>query len=83
MKNAGVLLRVSVVADADPGGLARVIQRFTNLNVVPLRVNAVLGGDGALRIEVDVFGVPEETLSVMTAKIHQIPCVMTAAWHPV
>ena len=37
------LLRLRVVAEADPGALARVLERFQNLNVLPRNVVAELG----------------------------------------
>ena len=34
------LLRLRVVADADPSAIGRVIERFQNLNIVPRRISA-------------------------------------------
>jgi hypothetical protein len=47
------LWRLRVVADADPGALARVLERFQNLNVLPRRVIADLATTGVFHIEVD------------------------------
>jgi hypothetical protein len=77
------LLRLRVVADADPGALARVLERFHNLNVLPRRVTGELGTDGTLHIQVDVFGLTEERLTLIAAKIGQVPSVVSAYWHRV
>ena len=72
-------LRVS--ADADPGALARVLNCFQSLNVVPRRVVAEHGTTGTLYIRVDVTGLTEGHLSLIAAKIGQVPCVGNAYWH--
>lgn len=72
-------LRVS--ADADPGALARVLSFFQTLNVVPRRIVAELGTTGMLYIRVDVTGLTERHLSLIAAKIGQVPCVGNAYWH--
>jgi hypothetical protein len=72
-------LRVS--ADGDPGALARVLTCFQTLNVVPRRVIAEVGTTGALYIRVDVTGLTEARLSLIAAKIGQVPCVENAYWH--
>lgn len=77
------LLRLRVVADADPGALARVLERFQNLNIVPRRVTAEYGTNAILHVQVDVFGLPEEQLALIAGKIRQAPCVVNAYWHRV
>ncbi|HET9106657.1 MAG TPA: hypothetical protein VFN79_05660 [Steroidobacteraceae bacterium] len=72
-------LRVS--ADADPGALARVLNCFQSLNVVPRRVLAEQGTTGTLYIRIDVTGLTEGHLSLIAAKIGQVPCVGNAYWH--
>lgn len=72
-------LRVST--DADPGALARVLTCFQTLNVVPRRVVAELGMAGTLYIRVDITGLTERHLSLIAAKIGQVPCVGNAYWH--
>jgi hypothetical protein len=72
-------LRVS--ADADPGALARVLTCFQTLNVVPRRVVSELGTTGTLYIRIDVTGLTEGHLSLIAAKIGQVPCVVNAYWH--
>jgi hypothetical protein len=77
------LLRLRVVADADPTAIARVVERFTNLNVVPRRLLAEFGINETLHIEVDVFGMTESRLALVAAKIGEAPSVVSARWHPV
>lgn len=72
-------LRVS--ADADPGALARVLNCFQSLNVVPRRVIAEHGTTGTLYIRIDVTGLTEGHLTLIAAKIGQVPCVGNAYWH--
>lgn len=72
-------LRVS--AEADPGALARVLSCFQTLNVVPRRVVAELGMAGTLYIRVDITGLTEQHLSLIAAKVGQVPCVGNAYWH--
>ena len=75
------LLRLRVVAEADPGALARVLERFQNLNVLPRRVIAEFGSTGAFHIQVDVAGVSEAMLTIITEKVAQVPSVLNAHWH--
>lgn len=72
-------LRVS--AEADPGALTRVVSYFQTLNIVPWRVLADFGTNEVLHIRVDVAGLTEHRLSVIAAKIRQIPSVENAYWH--
>ncbi|MGB6487638.1 MAG: hypothetical protein WBE91_12205 [Steroidobacteraceae bacterium] len=74
-------LCLRVNADADPGALARVLTSFQTLNVVPRRVVAELGTTGTLYIRIDVTGLTERHLSLIAAKIGQVPCVGNAYWH--
>jgi hypothetical protein len=75
------LLRLRVVADAEPGELARVLERFQNLNVLPRRVIAEFGTDNVFHIQVDVCGSTEERLTLIAAKIGQVPSIVNAYWH--
>jgi hypothetical protein len=72
-------LRVS--AEADPGVLARVVERFQNLNIVPHKVVAEWATTGLLHIEVLIAGIPERTVDLITAKLGQIPSIIGAYWH--
>jgi hypothetical protein len=73
--------RLQVVADADPGAIARVVERFQNLNIVPRRVTAEFSSSDVLHIEVDVCGLPDEQLALIASKIRQAPCIVNAYWH--
>ena len=75
------LFRLRVVADTDPGAIARVIERFQNLNVLPRRVIAEFGTDEIIHIQVDVFGVSEEQIKVIAAKIGSATSIVSAHWH--
>jgi hypothetical protein len=75
------LLRLRVTADADANVLARVLERFQNLNLLPRRVIAEFGTNDTLHIQVDIFGLTEERLTLIAAKIEQVPCVVSAYWH--
>jgi len=74
------LLRLRVAAEADPGVLARVIERFTNVNFVPRKVVAEWATTGLLHVEVSVAGMPEATLDLITAKLGQVPSILNAYW---
>lgn len=75
------LLRLRVVAEADSGALMRVLERFQNLNVLPRRVVAEFGTHDTLHIQVDVSGMSEPTLTLIAAKLGQVPTVLRAYWH--
>lgn len=75
------LLRLRVVAEPDPGALARVIERFQNMNVLPRRIVAEFGSNESFHIQVDVLGLPEHMLTLITQKIGQVPSVLNAHWH--
>jgi hypothetical protein len=72
------LLRLQVVADADTGAIARVLERFQNLNIVPRRIVAEFGTNEILHIAVDVSGVPEEQVKLIAAKVLQHPSIINA-----
>jgi hypothetical protein len=76
------LLRLRVVADADPTAIGRVLERFQNLNIVPRRIHAEFATNELLHIEVDVFGLTEEQLSLVASKIGQAVSVYHAHWRP-
>ena len=73
--------RLQVVADADPGAIARVVERFQNLNIIPRRVIAEFSSNDILHIEVDVCGIPDEHLALIAAKIRQATSIVNAYWH--
>jgi hypothetical protein len=74
-------LCLRVNADPDPGALARVLTCFQSLNIVPRRVIAEHGTTGTLYIRIDVTGLTESHLSLIAARIGQVPCVGNAYWH--
>jgi hypothetical protein len=74
------LLRLRVLAEADSTALQRVLERFLNLNILPRRVVAEFGTGNDLHIQVDIAGVSEQRLSLIAAKIEQVPCVLRAFW---
>jgi hypothetical protein len=76
------VLRLRVVADADPGAISRVLDRFQNLNVIPRRMSAEFGVDDRLHIEVDVCGVPREQMDVIAAKVRHAVSITQVYWHP-
>ena len=70
-----------VVAEADPGVLARVIERFQNQNIVPRRVVAEVRSSDLLHIQVEVVGAPGPLLSLIANKLRELPCVLNSYWH--
>jgi hypothetical protein len=46
-------------------------------------VIAEFGTNGSLHIQVDVFGLPVEQLTLIAAKIGQAPCIVNAYWYRV
>lgn len=75
------LLRLRVVADADPLALVRVLERFQNLNVLPRKVTAELCISGVIHVEVDITGLSENMLNIIAAKLAASTCIRTAHWH--
>lgn len=75
------LLRLRVVAEADAGVLMRVLERFQNLGILPRRVIAEFTTTDALNIQLDVSGLEESRLSLIAAKLGELPCVTQAYWH--
>jgi hypothetical protein len=75
------LLRVRVTSDGDPSVLPRLLGYFQNLNVSPRQVNAEFGTAARMHLSIDICGLPEERISLITAKIGQSPCVLNVYWH--
>jgi len=73
-------LRLRVTAEADPGAIARVLERFVNLNILPYRVVAEFGTTNTLHIQVDSAGLSESALAGIATKLGQHPCVLNAYW---
>ncbi len=74
-------LRVRVTTDGDPSVLTRLLGYFQNLNMTPRQLSAAYGTDARMHVSVDIFGLAEERVSLITAKIGQHPCVLNAYWH--
>jgi hypothetical protein len=75
------LLRLRVVAEADAGALMRVLERFQNLGVLPRRVIAEFTTTDSVSIQLDVTGLEESRLSLIAAKLGELPFVTQAYWH--
>ena len=75
------LLRLRVSAEADPSVVARLLGPFQNLNIIPRRLVAEFSTTGLLHVLVDVSGVSEARLSLITAKIAESVPVINAYWH--
>ncbi len=75
------VLHLRVSAEVDPGALARVIERFQNLNFTPRRVVAEWGINDTLHVQVDIAGLPEDRVELIAAKLREVPCIINAHWH--
>jgi len=75
------LLRLRVVAEADAGVLMRVLERFQNLGVLPRRVIAEFTTTESVSIQLDVAGMEESRLTIIAAKLGEMPFVTRAYWH--
>ena len=83
LPETAALLRLRVTAEADLGALARVLERFQNLNIVPRRVVAEMSSADVLHIQVDLVGMTEERLTLITAKLNSALSILHAYWHAV
>jgi hypothetical protein len=75
------LLRLSVIADADPSALINVLGRLQNLNVVPQKVLAECASNHTLHIAIDVVGLSDDKVTLITRKVGQAPSIVNAHWH--
>ena len=73
-------LCLRVCAEADPAALARILICFQTLNVIPRRVLAELETQETLRVRIDVTDLTEQQLSLIAAKVEQMPCVESTHW---
>ena len=73
--------RLQVVADADPGVIARVVERFYNMNIIPRRMSVEFSSNDLLYIEVDVCGISDEQLALIAGGIRRATSVVNAYWH--
>ena len=72
--------RLQVVAVADPGAIARVVERFQNLNIIPRRLTTEFSSNALLFIEVDVCGISDEQLALIADRIRQATSIVNARW---
>ena len=72
--------RLKVLAEADPGAIARVLQPFQSRNIVPHRVRIDRIGEDYLEIAVDVAtaDIQPDALQRIAAQLGQLPDVMVA-----
>ena len=70
-----------VTAESDPGALMRVLERLTNLNIVPRRLVAESATNGVLQIQLHLSGLTEQTVRLITAKLAQVPCILNVYYH--
>jgi hypothetical protein len=75
------VVRLRVSADSDPGLLARLLGHFQNINVVPRRIVAEFATTQMMHIHIDVSGMSEARLSLLTAKVREWVPVASAHWH--
>lgn len=75
------LLRLRVVAEADAGALMRVLERFQNLGILPRRVVAEFTTTECVSIQLDVAGLEESRMTLIAAKLGELPFVTQAYWH--
>ena len=74
------VLRIRVVAEADPGALVRTPQFLQARNLVPRGVTSQRLGNEYLEIgiEIDTADCTIETLSLVIAKLNELPIVVAA-----
>jgi hypothetical protein len=68
--------RIRVLAERDPGVLLRVLERFSNVNIVPDRFNAVCGPGGQILIEIEPMDIPAAASCSVVATIGQVPALL-------
>jgi hypothetical protein len=75
------LLRVRVITDGDPSVLPRLLGYLQNLNVTPRQVIAEFASTARMHVQIDVSDLPQERVTLITAKIAQNRCVLNTYWH--
>lgn len=72
--------RLTVILEADPSALVRVLQFFQSRNVVPTHVSARRTCDGWLEIEIGVGAneISSDAMRVITAKVRALSCARSA-----
>lgn len=70
---------LAVVVRPDPGALARVIEPFAKLGVIPLSVNSRLYADvGELVIDIQIAGMAEDQGHKIASQIRSFPITLHA-----
>lgn len=78
MVEVSTVRRLRVLAERDPGVLLRVIERFSNLNIIPDGFSAVCGPGDTITIEIEVKDIRADMCVLIVAKIAQLPAVLEA-----
>jgi hypothetical protein len=78
--NNAAVLRLRVVAEADPGALVRTLQFFEARNLVPLRACARRLGMEFLEIEIEIdqADCTQDAFRLVHAKVSELPLVVAA-----
>lgn len=71
---------LSVSGEPDPSMLVRVLTHFLILNVLPRKVVAELSTEEMQRIRIEANGMTAKQVSVIAAKIDQLPTVERVYW---
>jgi hypothetical protein len=74
-------VRLRVVTEDEPGAIGRLLGYFQNLNITPRRSEAEFATTGLVHIQIDVCGMSEARLTLITAKVAQHVPVVNAYWH--
>ncbi len=72
--------RLKVIAEADPGAIARILQPFHSLNVIPFSVRVDRIGDAFIEVAVEITAADllSEAFQLIVAKLGQLPTVVAA-----
>jgi len=72
--------RLKVIAEADPGAIARILQPFQSLNIVPFSVRVDRVGNAYLEVGVEITAgdLLSDVFQSIVAKLGQVPSVVAA-----
>jgi len=76
-----VVVGLHVEAEADPGIVIRILERFQTLNLIPRRVSADATTTERIYIDLQLSVCSVERIASIAAKIQQLPTVIHARWH--
>lgn len=79
-QETGHVFSLTVSAEPDPGILVRVLTYFQILNVVPGNVVAEVRSEEMQRIRIETDGLTAKQVSLIAAKIDQLPSVEAVHW---